>query len=321
VTDQIRFDNGAAYERYMGKWSQLAGETFLDWLAPEPGLRWLDVGCGNGASTEMLVERCAPVSVQGIDPSEEQLAFARTRPASRVAQFRQGDAMALPFPNDTFDAAVMPLVIFFVPDPAKGVAEMSRVVCPDGIVAAYAWDMSGGGFPYEALQVEMRGLGIAVPAPPSPGASRMDAMRELWTGAGLDAVETREITVQRTFADFDDYWTTILMGPSVGPKLAAMASEDIALLKARMRARLPADRWPDTRAASSLRHRERRVKYRRSWLRARRDRGHEGREAQHEPAGAAGSRLPCPPRGARRRLPRERGIQPGGLRAGTARAP
>ena len=69
----------------------------------------------------------------------------------------------------------------------------------------------------------------------------MDAMRDLWTGAGLDAVETREITVQRTFADFDDYWTTVLGGPSVGSKLAAMASEDIALLKARMRARLPAD--------------------------------------------------------------------------------
>jgi SAM-dependent methyltransferase len=232
VTDQIRFDDGAGYERYMGKWSQLAGMTFLGWLAPESGLRWLDVGCGNGVFTEMLVERCAPASVQGIDPSEEQLAFARTRPASRVAQ---------PFPNDAFDAAVMPLVIFFVPDPAKGVAEMARVVRPGGTVAAYAWDMVGGGFPYEALLVEMRGMGIAVPAPPNPGASRMDAMRDLWTGVGLDAVETREIAVQRTFADFDDYWTTILLGPSVGPKLAAMASEDIACLKARMRARLPAD--------------------------------------------------------------------------------
>ena len=61
------------------------------------------------------------------------------------------------------------------------------------------------------------------------------------TRADLGAVETREITVQRTFADFDDYWTTILGGPSVGPKLAAMASGDIALLKARMRSLLPAD--------------------------------------------------------------------------------
>jgi SAM-dependent methyltransferase len=240
-TNQIRFNDGAAYERYMGKWSQLAGKIFLDWLASIPGLRWLDVGCGNGAFTEMLVERCEPVSVQGIDPSEGQLDFARTRPVSRVAQFRQGDAMVLPFPDDTFDAAVMPLVIFFVPDPAKGVAEMARVVCPGGTVTAYAWDMFGGGFPYEALQVEMRGMGVTVAAPPSPDASRIDVMRDLWTSAGLDAVETREITVQRTFADFDDYWTTILGGPSVSPKLAAMASEDLALLKARMRARLPTD--------------------------------------------------------------------------------
>jgi len=241
VTDQIRFDDGAAYERYMGKWSQLAGETFLGWLAPQSGLRWLDVGCGNGAFTEMLVERCVPASVQGIDPSEGQLAFARARPASRVAQFRQGDAMALPFPDDTFDAAVMPLVIFFVPNPARGVAEMARVVCPGGAVTAYAWDMVGGGFPYEALHDEMRALGVAVPEPPSPGASRIDAMRDLWTGAGLDSVKTREIIVQRTFADFDDYWMTVLGGPSVGPQLAAMASRDLALLKARMRAHLLAD--------------------------------------------------------------------------------
>ncbi len=241
MTDQIRFDDGAAYERYMGKWSRLAGEAFLDWLAPKPGLRWLDVGCGNGAFTEMLVERCAPTSVQGIDPSEGQLAYARARPASRVAQFRRGDAMALPFPDDAFDAAVMPLVIFFVPDPAKGVAEMARVVCTGGIVTAYAWDMEGGGFPYQVLQDEMRGLGVAVPVPPSPDASRIDALRDLWVGAGLESVETREITVRRTFADFDDYWTTVRGGPSVGRQLAAMASEELARLCARMRARLPAD--------------------------------------------------------------------------------
>ena len=131
----------------MGRWSQLVGDGFLDWLAPASGLRWLDVGCGNGAFTEMLVERCAPAAVVGVDPSEAQLAFARTRPASRVAQFRQGDAMALPFPDDAFDAAVMPLVIFFVPDPPKGVAEMARVVRPGGVVTAYGWDLFDGGFP------------------------------------------------------------------------------------------------------------------------------------------------------------------------------
>jgi len=241
IAPQIRFDDGAAYERYMGKWSQLAGGAFLDWLVPPSGLRWLDVGCGNGAFSEMIVERCAPASVQGIDPSEAQLAYARTRPALRAAQFRQGDAMALPLPDDTFDAAVMPLVIFFVPDPARGIAEMARVVCPGGAVTAYAWDMLDGGFPYAALQAEMRGMGVAVPAPPSPGASRIDAMRDLWAGAGLEAVETRTITVQRTFVDFDDYWATIHGGPSVGPQLAAMTSGSLSLLEARMRALLPPD--------------------------------------------------------------------------------
>src|SRR3712207_3794143 len=128
----------------MGEWSRLAGETFLEWLTPESGLRWLDVGCGNGAFTEMLAGRCAPASVHGVDPSEAQLAFARARPAARLAEFRRGDAMALPFTDDTFDAAVMPLVIFFVPEPARGVAEMARVVRPGGTVSAYAWDMEGG---------------------------------------------------------------------------------------------------------------------------------------------------------------------------------
>ena len=241
VNHPIRFTDGASYERYMGVWSQLAGEGFLDWLAPESGWRWLDVGCGNGAFTEMLIKRCAPASVQGIDPSEAQLAFARTRPACRIAQFRQGDAMALPYTNNEFDAAAMALVIFFVPEPAKGVAEMARVVCPGGMVSAYAWDMAGGGFPYEALHAEMRGLGAVVPVAPSLDASRIEAMRDLWTGAGLTAVETREITVQRTFANFDDYWTAILGGPSVGPQLAAMGSEELTVLRGRMKARLPAD--------------------------------------------------------------------------------
>ena len=57
---QIRFNDGAAYEEFMGKWSRLAGDAFLRWLDPAPGWRWVDVGCGNGAFTQELVERCAP---------------------------------------------------------------------------------------------------------------------------------------------------------------------------------------------------------------------------------------------------------------------
>ena len=238
---QVRFNDGAAYEAYMGKWSQLAGETFLKWLTPSLGLRWIDVGCGNGAFTEMLVDRCKPSTIDGLDPSEEQLDYARARPGARMTQFHKGDAMALSFPDATFDAAVMALVIFFVPDPAKGVAEMVRVVRPGGSVSAYAWDILGGGHPVAAVHEEMHMLGITPLVPPSVGATRIDAMRELWTRAGLIAVDTRDIAVQRTFADFDDYWKITLTGSFIAAKVATMASSDIEMLKERVRARLPAD--------------------------------------------------------------------------------
>jgi SAM-dependent methyltransferase len=241
MATEIRFDDGAGYERFMGAWSQLAGDTFLRWMSPAVGQRWLDVGCGNGAFTERIVTHCAPQSVDGIDPSHEQLAFARTRPATTLARYHHGDAMALPFDADGFDIAVMPLVIFFVPDPAKGVAEMARVVRAGGTVAAYAWDMPDGGFPYAALQAEMRAMGARVPMPPSPDASRLDVMRDLWTEAGLTDIATREITVQRTFADFDDYWATIHLGPSLGLGLSTMSAADRDELAARMRVLLPSE--------------------------------------------------------------------------------
>jgi ubiquinone/menaquinone biosynthesis C-methylase UbiE len=237
----IRFDDGAAYERIMGAWSRLVGEIFLDWIAPRPGLRWVDVGCGNGAFTELLVERFAPAEVQGIDPSEGQLKYAQARPATRLAEFRQGDAMALPFPAHKFDAAVMALVIFFVPDPAKGVAEMVRVVSPGGTVAAYAWDMAGGGFPRQPIQTELLAMGFPPVRFPSFDASKMDNLQNLWRDAGLDNVETRKIEVQRTFADFDDFWATAMLGSTIGPTVAAMTSSDREQLKTRVRARLPAN--------------------------------------------------------------------------------
>jgi SAM-dependent methyltransferase len=234
----IRFDDGGAYERGMGIWSRLAGEVFLDWLAPQSGLRWIDVGCGGGAFTELLVQRCAPAQMQGIDPSEAQLAFARARPGAVGAIFLQGDALALPFESGQFDAVVMALVIFFVPDPAKGVAEMVRVVRPGGLIAAYAWDMLGGGFPFAPIQAELRAQGISQPLPPSADASRIDVLNALWAGAGLEAVETSTITVQRIFTDFDDFWGSSTITGSIRPALAAMSAADLDDFKSRVRARL-----------------------------------------------------------------------------------
>src|SRR4051812_40589678 len=153
---QVRYNDGAGYERYMGVWSRLAGNVFLQWLAPQQGLRWIDIGCGNGAFTELIVERCAPAEVQGVDPSEAQLDFARTRHTAQVAEFRKGDALAVPFPDRRFDVAAMALVIFFVPEPAKGVAELARLVRPGGTVATYIWDMFGGGFPLEPMRAGMQ---------------------------------------------------------------------------------------------------------------------------------------------------------------------
>jgi len=237
----IRFNNGASYERMMGVWSRSAGEIFLDWAAPPPGLAWVDIGCGNGAFTQLIAERHAPSAIDGIDPSEPQLSYARTRPGAAMAAFHNGDAMALPFADAAFDVAVMALVIFFVPEPARGVAEMVRVVAPGGTVAAYAWDMEGGGFPLQPILDELRKMGHAPSLPPSADASRLDVLQSLWTGAGLTDVDTRVIDVTRVFADFEDFWSASSSGASVTAALAAMAPDEIAQLKSRVRAGLSAD--------------------------------------------------------------------------------
>lgn len=239
---QIRYDDGGAYERMMGTWSRAAGEIFLDWLAPPRGLRWVDVGCGSGAFTELLVERCAPAQVEGVDPSEAQLSFARKRLAGQIAGFRQGDALALPFSESRFDAAVMALVIFFVQNPAAGVVEMARVVCPGGIISAYVWDMNGGGHPLELMHAEMNAMGCAPPLPPRSDVTNLDVLCRLWREAALGEIEASQIAVQRTFTDFEDYWTTSTLAATVSQTIAAMDPTDVKHLKARMHERLPADR-------------------------------------------------------------------------------
>src|SRR4051794_5590395 len=96
-----QFSDGEAYERLMGRWSQLVGAQFLDWLSLSNGLTWLDVGCGNGAFTETLIVKNAPSEVIGIDPSEGQLAYARTRSGTKLAKFQKAGAQDLPFPDNS----------------------------------------------------------------------------------------------------------------------------------------------------------------------------------------------------------------------------
>lgn len=234
----IKFEDGQAYERYMGVWSQLAGREFLQWLAPKQGERWLDVGCGNAAFTALLAETCKPAHVWGVDPSAAQIAYAQARELSCLAEFKLGDAMALPFEADQFDVAVMPLVIFFVPDPAKGVAEMARVVRPGGTVCAYGWDLLADGIPYEPLAAELRAMGQVVPLPPSPGAAALSSLEGLWSEAGLVDIQTRVIEVQRTYESFDEYWSIVLGGPAVSAILKGMTPTDLAGFQERLKRRL-----------------------------------------------------------------------------------
>jgi ubiquinone/menaquinone biosynthesis C-methylase UbiE len=236
------FTDGAAYERLMGRWTVRVGEVFLDWLAPPKGLRWLDVGCGNGAFTELLIARAAPAGVEGIDPSESQIAYACTRPGARLARFQQGDAQALPFGDGAFDAAVMALVIIFVPDPVKALSEMARVVRPGGSVAAYMWDTLGGGTPIEPVRAGLAAMGIEVPPPPGSGSASLEGMRALWNGAGLVGIETRTIEIEVSYRDFEDFWqsNTALPNP-VTKRIQTMSRDEVERLKRLLRERLPGD--------------------------------------------------------------------------------
>lgn len=231
---QIRFDDGAAYETYMGVWSRKVGDEFLSWLGPQPGLSWIDVGCGNGAFTAMLAERVSPSSILGVDPSLAQLDYARTRPDVTAARFEQGHAMALPTADNSVDAAVMALVIAFVPDPAQGIAEMRRAVRPGGLVAAYMWDLPGGGFPFHLSHEVIEAKGLPKTQPPSWEVSDMPRLAGLWREAGLRDVESRAITVERTFPDFDTLWAITL----TGPRFAAVASHFTPELKEDVRQEL-----------------------------------------------------------------------------------
>eukprot|EP01037_Dinobryon_pediforme_P005459 gene5459-5515_t len=234
----IQFNDGAGYEEMMGKWSRIAGDIFLDWVQPAAGLKWIDVGCGNGAFTELLVERCAPSAIHGVDVSEGQLAYARTRHTAGIADFQIGSAMQLPYPDASADAAVMALVLFFVPEPATGVAEMARVVRPGGLVTAYAWDIEGGGFPLEKMHSAMREGGMNPLRPPSVSAANIDTMRALWGAAGLQQVETRQIRVQRRFADFEAYWQACLLGGSTKPAMERLPPAEAHAIKENCRAKV-----------------------------------------------------------------------------------
>ena len=232
------FTDGEAYERLMGRWSRLVGETFLDWLDVPNGLRWLDVGCGNGAFTEELIARCAPDTVTAIDPSDDQLAYARTQLGAKTANFRVGDAQKLPFGDGSFDVAIMALVISFLPDPDKAAAEMARVVRPGGWVAdVYV----GHSRRWSANRPYLRNIGSNghdFSASGQPRGFTAGSHAGLVGGPG-SIIDTRVIRIPVVYSDFDDFWdsNTVLIGPQ-GKLIAGMSTSEREQLRTDLRDRL-----------------------------------------------------------------------------------
>jgi len=234
---------GDLYEPYVGRWSRLVAAEFLAWLDAPPGGRWLDLGCGTGALSQAILDRCAPASVLGIDTSEGFLRHARRQVADPRAEFRLGDVQALPVRDAEFDAVVSGLMLNFVPDQPKAAAEMHRAARPGAPVAAYVWDYA------EGMEMMRRFWDAAVALDPDAREKdearrfpicRPDPLLALFEEIGLRMVEVRAIEVPTLFRDFDDYWTPFLGGQAPAPGYCMSLTEDRrAALRERLRATLP----------------------------------------------------------------------------------
>jgi len=231
---QHSFDDGNAYEQYMGQWTRAAGSVFLDWLAPPAGASWLDVGCGTGAFTEQVIERCSPASMVAVDPAEAQIEHARGHALAQRADFRVADAQELPIADDTFDMVVSSLAINFIPDRAKAIAEMRRVCRPGGVVAGFVWDFADERQPARPLRQGMRAIGVVPELMPGESDSSLAGLRSLFAGAGLKDIAVRPIDVEMPYTDFDDFWQkmTIRKTPAVKTVLALPKAELSRLMDA-----------------------------------------------------------------------------------------
>lgn len=234
---------GAAYEPYVGRWSRLVARDFLAWLSVPPGRAWLDVGCGTGALAEVILELAEPSEVRGIDPSDGFISFAQRQIQDHRATFSVGDAQSLPFAPASFNAVVAGLVLNFVPQPDRAVAEMTRVTRPGGVVAGYVWDYPG------KMQLMRHFWNAAVAL--DPAAYNLDEgrrfpvcaphpLRDLFAQAVLTEVDVRAIDIDTHFKDFDDYWSPFLGGQAPAPSYArSLSEEQRTALRERIRAALP----------------------------------------------------------------------------------
>jgi len=241
---RVAFDDGDAYDRYMGRWSRAIGEKFLAWLDPPANGVWLDVGCGTGAFTRLVLARAAPKTIIGIDPSPAQVEHATRTVTGPQVGFREGSAIDLPFGTGEFDVVASALVIHFFPDRSKAFREMLRVTRSGGIVAGYTWRKSATilDAPYGPLArgvIEVAGDVMSSPIVPE---AMPDGLRAALTAEGYADIDVTTIEASQTFRDFEDYWTsqTATFPHPVAKSAAALSDRDRERLRGLLRTALPA---------------------------------------------------------------------------------
>ena len=259
MTEASRHDAwqaGDSYDAYMGRWSRLIAPRFLDWFNAPPALDWLEVGCGTGALTEAILLRAGPATLLSIDPSEGFIATARGRIADGRVAFRTGDAQATGEPDGSRDVVVSGLVLNFVPDRGRALAEMRRVLRPDGCAGFYVWDYPGGGI--EFMRAFWNAASALDPAAAALGEGRRfpfctpEGLASLVEDAGLAFAGSTAIEEEAVFRDFDDFWRPFTLG--AGPAPGYCASLEPAArdgLRQRLEADLP--RQPDGSIRTGLR--------------------------------------------------------------------
>jgi SAM-dependent methyltransferase len=213
------------YERMMGRWSARLAHKFLQFAPVRDGEAVLDVGCGTGSLTLAIAGTCQPSRVVGIDISEPYVEFARRRTSDTRLRFDVGDASSLPYTDGEFDQALSLLVLQFIPEAKKAVAEMRRVVRSGGTVAACVWD-GYGGMPHLRMLWDTAGaMGLDPDMALFRPLTAPGEMAEVWTELGLEAVEQSSVSMRFDFADFEDYWQPFTSGDGPPGQLVMSLSE------------------------------------------------------------------------------------------------
>jgi SAM-dependent methyltransferase len=208
--------NAGFYEQYMGRWSRRLALPFLDFAGIAANDSVLDVGCGTGSLTFVLPQAAMVREIEGVDFSPIFVEAARAANRDPRIRFSQGDACALGFADNRFDRALALLVLHFVPQGHKAIAEMRRVVRRGGVVAASVWDTYGG-LPFQRIFWDAVAL-----LDPDGERQRRDAnfrpmtrpgeLSAAFAAVGLAEIEEAMLTIRMDFADFADYWTPVAAG-------------------------------------------------------------------------------------------------------------